>query len=276
MPPTPRKAYCFTINNYADAEYELLIQQLESECIYFVVGREVGEHGTPHLQGYAMFKRAYRFSTVKNRFFSRGHVEVARGSADSNRRYCTKDGDYREGGTIPKGGSTRDELATSFCAAMSRGRSGMVEFSESQPGTWYFSGHNLLRNYYTLQPAIDRPGVRVTWLWGKPGVGKSRRAHCEMDQAFVKEPRTKWWNGYCLETEVIIDDFGPNGIDINHLLRWFDRYKCYVECKGGMVPLYATKFIVTSNFHPESLFKWGDEVNPQLPALMRRIECIEM
>lgn len=79
-----------------------------------------------------------------------------------------------------------------------------------------------------------------------------------------------------LQTTVIIDDFGPGGIDINHLLRWFDRYKCFVETKGGMVPLFATTFIVTSNFHPEQLFKFGDEINPQLPALMRRIVVSEI
>lgn len=274
--PTPKKAYCFTLNNYSDEEYESIKKSLDEQCSYYIIGKEIGELGTPHLQGYALFKRAYRFNSIKDRYLPRCHIEVAAGSADSNRRYCSKQGSYVEGGTIPQGGSTRDEIALAFVSSMSRGRHGMVEFAASQPGTWYYSGHNLLRNYYTLQPAIDRPDYRVTWLWGKPGVGKSRRAHCEMDQAFVKEPRTKWWNGYCLEEEVIIDDFGPGGIDINHLLRWFDRYKCYVESKGGMLPLYAFKFIVTSNFHPSQIFKFGDEEHPQLPALMRRISCIEM
>lgn len=97
-----------------------------------------------------------------------------------------------------------------------------------------------------------------------------------MPDAYVKEPRTKWWNGYLYEKDVILDDFGPNGIDINHLLRWFDRYKCLVETKGGMMALFAENFIVTSNFHPEEIFKWGDEVNKQLPALLRRIELIQM
>jgi len=75
---------------------------------------------------------------------------------------------------------------------------------------------------------------------------------------------------------VIIDDFGPNGIDLNHLLRWFDRYKCLVENKGGMIALYAVNFIVTSNFHPREIFKFGDEIHPQLPALERRIVIEEM
>ena len=107
-------------------------------------------------------------------------------------------------------------------------------------------------------------------------MGKSRLAHETLPEAYIKDPRTKWWNGYLCHSDVIIDDFGPNGIDINHLLRWFDRYKCLVETKGGMVALYATTIIVTSNFHPQDIFKFGDEVNVQLPALMRRINIEEM
>lgn len=75
-----------------------------------------------------------------------------------------------------------------------------------------------------------------------------------------------------LETNVIIDDFGPNSIDINHLLRWFDRYKCLVETKGGMLALYATSFIVTSNFSPYEVFTDKDGLpHPQIEALVRRI-----
>lgn len=78
------------------------------------------------------------------------------------------------------------------------------------------------------------------------------------------------------QTECVIDDFGPNGIDITRLLVWFDRYPCLVETKGGMSPLCVTKFIVTSNFHPEECFKDSmGVVHPQTPALLRRINLQE-
>lgn len=286
---SPRKSYSFTLNNYTEEEYNELKRVLGIEAAYCIVGREVGEAGTHHLQGYVTFKKSYRFSTIKERFLLRAHIEVSRGSPEQNRRYCSKDGDFYELGELPStGSSTREELATSFVSAMDSGRRGMVEWAGSYPGTYYFSGHNLLRNYLAIKPPIERADISATWIYGPPGTGKSRAAHEQSPEAYIKEPRTKWWSGYLLETEVIIDDFGPNGIDINHLLRWLDRYKCFVETKGGMVPLYATKFIITSNFHPRELFKsvmyrfsgntshCTDDDHPQLPALMRRIQLINM
>ena len=231
MPPTPKKAYCFTLNNYTEDEFERISRVCAAESQYAIVGREVGEQGTPHLQGYIRFKRAYRFSTVKDRHLTRCHVEVAHGSARQNREYCSKGGQYVEFGEFPAGEAirhSREQIAREFVEHAGDGVGGIARFADRHPGTFYFSGHNLLRNYWSLQVARDRPGISVTWIYGPPGVGKSRRAHEELVDAYVKDPRTKWWNGYHGEVNVIIDDFGPLGIDMNHLLRWFDRYFVYV------------------------------------------------
>jgi len=269
--PTPKKAYCFTLNNYTQDEYDHIHRFLGSEASYGIVGKETGASGTPHLQGYVLFKKSYQFRSIKDRLNPRCHIEVANGDAFSNRTYCSKDGNYVEYGVIPSRKRSRDELAQHFSTCMSSGGGGLGQFHAEHPGVYLFSGHNMLRNFLAAQPTIERPDIRVLWIHGPPGTGKSREAHETYPQAFVKEPRTKWWSGYALEEEVIIDDFGPGGIDINHLLRWFDRYKCLVETKGGMIPLYATKFIVTSNFSPTDVFTSQDYPNPQLPALLRRI-----
>lgn len=287
------KRYSFTLNNYTEDEYSKLRGSIETHCSYAIVGREVGDSGTPHLQGYVQFHKRVKFETCKDRLNPRCHIEVSNGTPRQNRTYCRKGGDYWEHGDCPvtAGASTgrsnsrlnRDELATEFVSALDGGRQGLVGFANEFPGTYYFCRHQLLRNSLGHAQAIERPNIEVWWYYGSPGTGKSREAHERLPSAYIKEPRTKWWNGYLLEKEVIIDDFGPGGIDINHLLRWFDRYKCYVEIKGDMVPLYATTFIVTSNFHPSDLFKVKDEslslcnyVNhPQIEALLRRIKLKE-
>jgi len=283
------KRYCFTLNNYVESELSDLRVQLEEHGSYAIVGKEVGSNGTPHLQGYVIWKQRTSFETCKHRCGSRYHIEISRGTPRQNREYCSKGGDYFEIGTCPDSGASRgrsttvsrDELYSDYRSHFKRRRLGLVQFADTHPGCFGFSGHNLLRNTLSLSEPIDRPSISVEWIYGLPGVGKSRYAHQKLPSAYIKDPRTKWWNGYLLETEVIIDDFGPNGIDINHLLRWFDRYKCLVEVKGDMVPLHATTFIVTSNFTPSVCFqlvkyRHNDDVvyedHPQLPALMRRIK----
>jgi len=274
-------SWCFTLNNYSEEEYERLKAFCTNEAVYFIIGKEVGDGGTPHLQGYIRFSRRYYFRSVSVKLGSRVHVEGARGTARQNREYCSKGGDYVEGGVCPEDnnrerGRSRDELAQEFRRCLDDGSAGIIEFANKNPGVWGFSGFNLLRNTQSLLPPVERPDIRVEWVYGEPGVGKSKYAHEKCPSAYIKEPRTKWWNGYLQEKEVIIDDFGPQGIDINHLLRWFDRYKCLVEIKGGMTPLYATYFIVTSNFHPEDVFRFGDEVHKQVPALLRRVSVVHM
>lgn len=280
MTPTPKKAYCFTLNNYSSEDVCRIRGVAQTLSSYAIFGREVGEQGTPHLQGYIRFARPYRFATVKDRYLSGCHVSVARGSARQNREYCSKSGDFEEFGELTDTSSeraSRDELAVAFGTDARDGRRGIVRFAEEHPGTYAFSGHTLLRNFWSLQEPQPRPSCSCKWYYGRPGVGKSRRAHEELPGAYIKEPRTKWWNGYLGELEVIIDDFGPGGIDMNHLLRWFDKYKCYVENKGGMLPLCAVTFIVTSNFHPVDVYKDKEDVpHPQSDALVRRLEIIEM
>lgn len=272
--------YCFTLNNYNDEEFARIISACEEDAKYWIVGKEVGDGGTPHLQGYFSLRRRRNLGYVRGKFGPRIHFEGARGSVRQNRKYCSKGGDFVEGGDVPTErpqSFTRKDLIPIFRTAIGKGNRGLAEFASEHGDHWYFSGHNLLRNHLSIVPPENRPNIQVKWIYGPPGVGKSRRAHEEMPEAYIKEPRTKWWNGYILEHEVIIDDFGPGGIDINHLLRWFDRYKCLVETKGGMVPLLADKFIVTSNFEPSDVWKDKDGVpHPQMDALYRRIEIIHM
>ncbi len=103
--PNQRKAkhWTWTLNNPTEDECQSLADAFEAGSIeYLVFGRETGESGTPHLQGYTIFESPIRFTTVKNRLGShRFHLAVSRGSPEQNKEYCTKDGDFEEFGTLP-------------------------------------------------------------------------------------------------------------------------------------------------------------------------------
>ena len=83
------RRWCFTINNWCDADVERL---KKVNCKYMVVGVEVGENGTPHLQGYVRLAKPTRFNTVKKLIGVRAHIEAARGTEGENDEYCRKDG----------------------------------------------------------------------------------------------------------------------------------------------------------------------------------------
>lgn len=105
------KRWCFTLNNPTDQEQIYLAIAGEEISIdevapfsYLIFGRETGESGTPHLQGFAIFKKKTRLTQIKNLYgFERCHLEVARGTAHQAATYCKKDGDFDEYGKLPAG-----------------------------------------------------------------------------------------------------------------------------------------------------------------------------
>lgn len=63
------------------------------------------------------------------------------------------------------------------------------------------------------------------------------------------------------------------GIDVSHLLRWFDRYPVRVEIKGSSRPLVAKRIWITSNLDPQ---RWYPELDPDTyAALLRRLYITE-
>lgn len=57
--------WCFTWNNYTLAEMAILVKVLEHECEWFVCQEEIGEQGTPHIQGTLKLKQRKRRSALK-------------------------------------------------------------------------------------------------------------------------------------------------------------------------------------------------------------------
>lgn len=102
------KCWCFTINNWTNEEWEHL-KTLEDKCAYLVAGKEIGENGTPHIQGFVKFKSKLRMEPAKRILGERAHCEVAR-SPVASAQYCKKDGDFFELGTFAGGSGSRSDL----------------------------------------------------------------------------------------------------------------------------------------------------------------------
>lgn len=90
-----KKRYCLTLNNYTNEEYDNLISFFSSNSSNkWIIGKECGESGTPHLQMYINLKDKIRFTALK-KINDRLHIEETKGDELSNIKYCSKEGDYK-------------------------------------------------------------------------------------------------------------------------------------------------------------------------------------
>lgn len=88
---SPSKHWCFTINNYNKDDVPKFISQLNIECDEYILQSEVGENGTPHIQGYLCFKTKSRPLSVFKR--TDIHWEKTRNIKNAI-EYCRKDDTY--------------------------------------------------------------------------------------------------------------------------------------------------------------------------------------
>lgn len=257
----PAARWCFTLNHPTAAE-EAAVKALAEEAKYLVCGREVGEQGTPHLQGFVNLKKKKRLTTMK-KLLPRAHFEPARGSDEDNKKYCSKGGNLLIEHGDPCGPGKRTDLHLA-CSLIAAGES-MRSVAEQHPETFvkYFRGLQQLKLLLTPRPRDFKTEVCV--LIGPPGVGKSRLVRAGRDDAYWK-PRGKWWDGYDGQEVVILDDF-YGWIPFDEMLRIMDRYPLRVETKGGTVEFKARALYITSNKEPQH---WYNE-EFDLRALFRRI-----
>lgn len=106
--------WCFTVNNYTEDDFAGL-SNLKPKYKYLVCGKEVGDSGTKHLQGFVSFANAIQIATLHKWFDNRGHWEVAKHPVQAA-TYCKKQGDFFEDGISPsesrKNQGKRSDLAT--------------------------------------------------------------------------------------------------------------------------------------------------------------------
>lgn len=100
--------WVFTLNNYDDNDIERLAS-LSDKVQYLVYGKEVGESGTPHLQGFVRFRTRCRFGRCKNLIGITAHIEVAKDPLAAI-EYCKKDNDITEIGSLDVQPGRRTDL----------------------------------------------------------------------------------------------------------------------------------------------------------------------
>lgn len=231
---------------------------------------EVGEGGYEHWQVCIAFPKNVTATKCKTFFPEESHVEFTRSAAADE--YVHKEESSVAGTRFEYGQkSKRRNNANDWNEVWDQATSGRILDIPADIRIRCY--HTLKRIRKDYDEAPWREDIIVNVFTGVTGSGKSHRMFEEAGRhCYIKPSTTKWWDGYRGESNVVIDEFRGQ-ISIEHMLRWFDKYPCFVEEKGGQVALKATKFWVASNLSVE---KWFPDADPAtLAALKRRIHVTE-
>lgn len=271
--------FSFTVNNYRQTDVDAIGEFARKYCSYLIIGREHGqETKTPHLQGHCDLLNACTLITMQRRFAELGikkcPIFIIKKNAKASRLYCRKDGDFTEYGTMPEQGKRNDLV--SFRDDAKQHPTMNIDHLLDHHLSVFARNQNFVRsvlNHYQRFDTLDWKEPPNMWVWGPPGVGKSRRFQSLSPRPYLKL-LNRWWDGYDGQPDVLIEDVCPESC--KYLTRyfkiWCDRYPFLAEIKGSSQMIRPQRILITSNYHPDDIF-----IGPCRDAMLRRlnVECIQ-
>lgn len=307
------KYWCFTVNNPKEDDVAGCPYSLAGEFVwdapwpywagvsYVIWSYEVGEQGTPHVQGYLECSRKQRLTALKKLAGLEGaHFEMRRGTQAQAIAYCDKRGHpelytleeqmthlagpYWNG--VPS--AVERGQGKSLCATpvtiyeLTRAGKTDRELWEEYPSLMmqHHAKPKIIRDVFHIVPAGERTEAPVVFLLvGPPGVGKttitSKIVKALGSVYYVSYPATGvcWFEpSYQQQECVVFEDFDGRYMTPMHFKKLIDSSPTTVPIKGRSAVNFNSPFIfITSNYHPK--YWWRREKLPtnDLEAILRRI-----
>jgi hypothetical protein len=261
MPSPQARYYLLTIPHEAFTPY------LPPGTCWIKGQLEQGEQGFLHWQLVVAYTKKTTLSAVRA-MFGPYHAEATRSAAAEE--YVHKEETAVIGTRFELGSkATKRNSEKDWDKIWDDSRTGNMLAIPADIRIRCYSTLKRIKKDYEVAPF--REDVVCHAFWGVTHSGKSHRMFTEAYDGqipYVKQSTTKWWDGYTGQTHVIIDEFRGQ-IAVEHLLKWLDKYPCFVEEKGGQVALCATHFWITSNINPILWYPSIDEGTRD--AMLRRL-----
>jgi len=256
---------------------ELVGYSQTGEFTYIGFAEEGLESKTPHLQGWIRTHTMKTLVQMKS-YNERMHLEIMYGNYAQNDAYCTKERHMQHFGHRPTQGMAKTTSATAdmFIDVIDN------KMPDDQLLDKY--KHVYARSYKAVQHVrtvqAKPPNFvpkEVSLVYGKTRAGKTEEAYKYLEskglEIFKKDAETgKWWDGYCGERGVILDDVTGSVYTIETIKCLLDHRPTRVQYKGGVMTFAPSHIVITSNHHYNN---WWLFPNPaDLEAVAARIHNV--
>lgn len=272
-----------------DTEEQFAMRKLATlqETRFLIWQWEKTTDGNHHIQGYIEWQNHKTMNATKAAIgFNHVHLEVAKGTAEQNIKYCSKEDSRvapelagREGEPAQQGQRNdwhgiRDKI---------KAGTSLKELCETDPhmvGKYPSGVSTLMKN---LSRPERRHPVSIFYWTDESGAGKTRwttETFSEADPSGTpKEYREAYWvpdysgsgpvwmDGYSGQRVCVFDEF-TGQYPRNFILKLMDGQPITVMTKGGSTPFQATVLVFLSNYAITSMYH---EQIVGLPPFQRRL-----
>lgn len=275
MNDTQRNAYQLTINNpqqhgYDHTEIKKILVTEFTTLRFFAMCDEIGnDQNTYHTHVYAFFSSRVRFSKLK-KAFPEAHIEIARGTANSNVEYIKKTGKwentdksetsvagtYEEWGDMPIQKGRKPEMEELYQMVKS-GYTDAEILSYNNDYIMLISTISnlrttLMREKYKRERRTD---LKVIYVSGTTGSGKTRTVldlHGD-ENVYRVSDYAHPFDFYTLESVLVFDEFRSQ-LSISDMLQYLDIYPIVLPARYANKFLCATTIYIISNWRLEQQF----------------------
>lgn len=256
--------YFITIWN--DEDYNNIKVQIVGRAEYGIISADdYTKDNQKHWHAFIKFKTPTRASV-----FRTTNAHIMRAWSDKGcREYCLRKGNPFEHGALFYNDNSGDDWKGFVDYCKCHGSADLIDSCYSRLYGRYRSFAGEIMATFRECKIIEGE-LKNEWYWGPTGTGKSRKAHTENPDAYIKN-QNKWWDGYKGQDVVIIEEWSPDVKGLTSYLKiWSDRYPFNAEVKGSSDKIRPQKIIITSNYSMEECFE-GEDLN----ALKRRFKQIK-
>lgn len=200
----------FTINNYTDEDVER-VKTMDAKAVK--AGCEVGEQGTPHIQGAVVWNNARSYKGAQKELCGKGgkcFTKKMEGTWD-DQDYCLKDGEIIRNDEYVEEQGKRNDIVE-MRDAIKRGATDAELCDEHPEATAKFQRFiGFARAAYEPIPeALPRGSKQMgIWIWStEPNMMKTTWVDTHYPARYEKAS-DRWWDGYANEEVVLIDEPSP-------------------------------------------------------------------